>query len=508
MSRGAALLALLVWGGVALAQTPRGPVAIEIRDAGPGVGPAILERALAGPHTVVPPDRRLMLLPRDSTYRSTVIVLGRDAVVEGAVRGDLIVVAGDLYMHPGGSVSGRAIAIGGGVYGSSLASIGAGSEAFRDFTYEISPTSSGFALSYRPLVERQSAAIEWPGIYGIAIPMYDRSDGVSLGGGPRIQPIGSAFVAEPGLTYRSQLGQLDPRLSVTDSLDRRTFVQVVGQRGTFSNDAWIWSDLVNSGEFLLLGDDSRNYYRAVRGDLLVGRRWEGPTWTLEPRLGARLEKANSVRPDSAANGGPFTFLNRHDRDDRLRPNPPVEGGRIGSGLLGATFDWDDQGVVARARADLELARWSAGAPVSSNTGTTFGQVTFDGTIGFPTFGVQSFRFDAHAVLTSRGAVPRQRWAYVGGPGTLPTIDMLSLGGDQLLYLDGRYSIPITPIVLPFAGSPTLILREAVGGADRGRFPVLQQATGFRLALSVVYFELLVDPVHHRVHRGLGITVAR
>ena len=508
MIRRAALLALLAWGGVAHAQVSRRPIAIELRDAGPGIGPAVLERALAGPYVVVPPDSQLALLRRDSTYRSTVIVLGRDAVVEGSVRGDLIVIAGDLYMHPGGSISGRAIAIGGGVYESTLASIGAGTQAFRDFTYDIARTPGGFALSYHPIVERRSSAVEWPGIYGIAIPTYDRSDGLSLGGGPRIQPIGSGIVVEPRLTYRSQLGRLDPMLTLTDSLDRRTFVQLTGQRATFSNDAWIWPELVNSGEFLLLGDDSRNYYRATRGDVLLARRWEGASWTLEPRAEARLERSSSVRPDSLAQGGPFTFLNRHDRDDRLRPNPPVEGGRIASGIVGTTLNWDDQGVVARVQTDLELGRWTGGAPVEASRQSTFGQLTFDGAINFPTFGLQSFRFDAHAVVTSHGAIPRQRWGYVGGPGTLPTIDMLQMGGDQLLYFDARYNIPITTIAVPLAGSPTLILREAVGGADRGRFPALEQASGFRLALSVLYVEMMVDPVHHHVHTGVGVSVAR
>ena len=508
MNRRAALLALVLWGGVARAQVGGPSPIIELRDAGPGIGPAILERALAGPHVVIPPDRELVLLRRDSVYRATVIVLGRDAVVEGAVRGDVIVVGGDLYMHPGGSIAGRAVTFGGGVYESTLAQIGGGAQAFRDFTYDIATTPRGFALSYRTGVARQASSIEWPGIYGLAIPSYDRSNGLSLAFGPRLQPGAGAIVIEPRVTYRSQLGRVDPMLTVTDSLDRRTFVRVIGERATSSNDKWIWSDLVNSAEFLLLGDDARNYYRASRGDLLVARRWESVAWTLEPSIGARIERSSSVRPDSATKGGPFTIFNQHDRDDRLRPNPPVEGGDIASGLIGATLDLEDQGIVARARADVEIGRWSGGAPIDSSRESTFGQLTFDGSIAFPTFGTQSFRFDAHAILTTHGAIPRQRWGYVGGPGTVPTLDLLELGGDQLLYLDARYNIPIERITLPLGGSPTLTLREVVGGADRGRMPTLEQAMGFRLSLSVFHFELMLDPVRHHVHESVGISAAR
>ena len=505
MIRRAALLALLAWGGAVHAQAP---IIVQLRDAGPGVGPAILERALAESHAVIPPAPELALLRRDSVYRTTVIVLGRDAVIEGSIQGDVIVIAGDLYMHPGGSIAGRAIAIGGGVYQSTLAKIGGGAQAFRDFTYDIAATPRGFALSYREISFEETSPITWPGLSGFSIPTYDRSNGLSLGFGPRFTLVPRHLVLEPRVTYRSQLGRLDPLLTITDSLDRRTFAQIVAQRGTFTNDAWIWSDLVNSAEFLLLGDDSRNYFRATRGEAFVARRWEGASWTLEPRIGARVEKSSTVRPDTAPQGGPFTFLNRNDRDDRLRPNPPVEGGRIASGLAGMDLQWEDQGIVAHARTDLEVGRWSDGNRIGSASASTFGQTTIDGTVTFPTFGLQTFRFDAHAVFTSHGTTPRQRWAYVGGPGTLPTLDLLELGGDQLLYFDARYNIPITTIALPLGGSPVLTLREAVGGAAPGRIPTLQQATGFRLSFSVIYVEFLVDPVRHRSHTGYGISIAR
>ena len=253
---------------------------------------------------------------------------------------------------------------------------------------------------------------------------------------------------------------------------------------------------------------SRNYFRASRAEAILARRWEGASWTLEPRIGGRVEKSSSVRPDSAAQGGPFSFLNRKDRDDRLRPNPPVQGGRIASGLGGVDLQWEDQGIVAHARADVEVGRWSGGNRVDSASASTFGQTTIDGTVTFPTFGTQTFRFDAHAVFTSHGTTPRQRWAYLGGPGTLPTLDLLELGGDQLLYFDARYNIPITAVALPLGGSPVLTLREAVGGAAPGRIPTLQQATGFRVSLSVIYVEFLVDPVRRRWHTGAGISVAR
>src|SRR6185437_9745483 len=49
---------------------------------------------------------------------------------------------------------------------------------------------------------------------------------------------------------------------------------------------------------------------------------------------------------------------------------------------------------------------------------------------FPTFATQHFAFHAHGVLTAGDTAPPQRFAYLGGAGTLPTLDVLSLGGDH------------------------------------------------------------------------------
>ena len=134
----------------------RAQVAVEVRNAGTGPGPQILTRALAGPRTVIAPAASEYLVRRDSAFPQTLIVLGRTVVVEGTVHGDLIVVGGDLYMHPGGQIDGVAVAIGGGVYESMLAHVTGGVRAFRDFTYDIAPVGTGYSLAYRSLCRSAS----------------------------------------------------------------------------------------------------------------------------------------------------------------------------------------------------------------------------------------------------------------------------------------------------------------------------------------------------------------
>lgn len=493
-------LALASGAGVASAQ-----VVVDLRDAGPGVAPAILANALATPHTVVPPAGVTHVISKDTTAETTVIVLGRDVVVEGRVRGDVIVVGGDVYMRPGGRIDGRAIAIGGGVYPSSLAHIMAGTVTFRDFTYDIAPITGGYALSYRALNTPVAPSASLTGLYGIHIPTYDRSDGLSLPFGPQMVVPGTHLQIEPRLTYRSQLGRLDPSVTVRDTLDRRTTLRASFGRSTFTNDAWIWPDLVNTANFFFLGDDTRNYFRAVRGEATLARRVESVAWTLEPYIGARWERAHAVRPGATPTSSPWTMFNRGDSDDAGRPNPSIDDGSIRSVLVGAQLDWVEQSIVARAALHEEIGTFSASATGSPSR--TFGQTTFDGSIGFPTFGLQSLRFSGHAVSSS-GSTPRQRWAYLGGPGSLPTLELLSRGGDHLFYLDGRYNVPLTGIVLPLLGVPTVSLREVLAGAAAGPTPVLAQGLGPRITAGGVYFEILVDPVGRRAHTGFGLSMGR
>jgi hypothetical protein len=521
-----ALAALLVWGALAHAQTTQQPT-VRLVDPGPRTAPRILAQALAAPHTVVPPGQGQAVLPRDSTYRTTVIVVGRDAVVDGTVHGDVMVVDGELHVHPHAMITGRAIAFGGGVYTSAMADVGKGSRAYRDFTYEIEAVRAGYELRYVSLVDRPEQIVAWPGLFGLRVPEYDRSNGLSTPFGPSIALQQAGLRVEPRVTYRSQLGRVDPRLGVAWAYDRRTTVRVTGERSTFTNEGWIWHPLLNSLSSFTSGDDARNYYRGTRAEATISHGWEWTTSTLAPYVGLRWERDRSVRPDSFANGGPWSIGGKHSRDDMLRPNPPIDSGTIVSGLVGLKFDQDAGGVSSRLDLGVEAGELSPKFGIVDGGRRSFAQATLDGTVEFPTFGTQSLRFEGHAVATAGGEVttlgvatptgvvvirlnntPRQRWAYVGGWGSIPTIGMLSRGGDQLIYLDGGYNIPIDRIQFPLIGPPVVTLRGTLGGADVGRFPSLAQAVGVRGSISAFYAEFLVDPANHHGFFGVGLSLQR
>lgn len=405
MKRWTWLLSLLLGGGIAAAQTP---TAIRFDDPGLGAGPAMLARALAAPYVVIGPASSRAVLPGDSTYRQTVIVLGREAVLDGTVEGDLIVIGGDLHLHPRSTVRGRALVIGGGLYVSTMSRVGSDA-AFPEFTYDISPIAGGYALQYRP--RDRPTAIAWPGVFGLRLPTYDRSNGLSIPFGPLLTPT-DRLAIEPRVSYRSNLGAIDPAGALQYTFHSRASLVVSGEHGTFSNDDWVWPDYLNSASTLFDGHDTRNYFRATRAQASLSYRLDAAASRLTPYLGARWERAYSVRPDSFTTGGPWSFRGHRDRDDMLRPNPPIDAGAIISGIFGARIGHEDKPVAWHAQLDVEGGGFSPRFEPSRG----FAQATFDGSIMFPTFGLQTLRFDGHFVGTFTNRTPRQRWVYVGGTG--------------------------------------------------------------------------------------------
>ena len=492
---------------------------VVVRDVGPGEAGRVLRRALLAPHVVLQGTERLVL-PRDSAVATTVLVLGGADVAVGAdIAGDVIVVGGDLFMHPGGRVRGDAVAIGGGVYASTLATIDGRQLAFRDLTFDVEETASGIALDYRSLIaEQRFPLVTLPGVFGVRLPSftggagptYDRVNGLSLVAGPRVSLDSGRIVVDPLVVYRSDLGTIDPRLVAGASIGRRDSVSIAVERGTFTSDDWIRSDFWNSILTLASGKDTRNYFRAERAEMRVHRRWEGAFGTLTAFVGGRGENARTVGPAPVVDGdvvrpitsGPWSAFGREDTEEgMLRANPPIDPGRTFSALAGATIDWENaESLALEARLLVEQA-FDAPDDIGA-----FTQVTVDADLSFPTFRTQSFRFQAHGVFTGPDIAPRQRWAYLGGSGTLPTFDLLEFGGDELLFFESRYNVPIDALERPLFGTPVFTLRHMIGAAGPGSLPAFEQNLGVRLSLLLVLrLDYTIDPASGDSEFSAGVS---
>jgi hypothetical protein len=480
----AALLGLLLAAAPASAQ-------VILVDQGPGEPGRILEAATAQPHVLLY-SQNPIALPRDTVFNSTVIVLSPRVTVASTVHGDVIVVGGDLFMHPGGNVQGRAIAIGGGAYNSTLATVRDGRLSFRDATYdvEVDEGTGVYRLTYRSLrVDPSRSVLARPLKVGVRIPSYNRVDGLVLPWGPIVTLGDGRFIINPTITYRSHLGNLDPGVDIEADLGRFE-VNIDARRGTFTNDRWIRGDLLNSLTTLGLGTDTRNYFRSDRVEARASMDFAFGGFTVEPFLGGLFENSWSTGGSLGPDNKVFSFFGRSD--ERIyRPNPAVLPGHIASMLTGFTGGWSSGDFTSRLDARIEHVL--AAMPSSVAGDFRFTQTTLDGQAGFPTFGSQRLNLKSHAVLTTGDTPPPQRHAYIGGSGTIPTLDLLEMGGDQLFFFDAAYVIPIERFSFKFVGSPQVTLRFISGSAGVHEQPDFIQNVGVRVGFPLAGVEYLIDP---------------
>ena len=364
-------------------------------------------------------------------------------------------------------------------------------------------TSAAPDTSY---VEYSDSPFSLPLGIGLRIPTYDRINGLTLPWGPHVETSNGRIDVDALVRYRSHLGNWDPSvegiLRPGDANELRFFVG----RGTFSNDVWIRGDLMNSLASLFVGSDARNYYRSDKANARLTHALMNGGTVLTPFIGINYERDWSTG-DLIPTKSPWSVYGRTGRLRMRRGNPPIDRGHIASFNLGSGLELATGDVDSKFDVDLErsIATQYDGSCVATPGGLfctaprdAFTQATFNGMVKFPTFGSQTFTFTGHGVWTAAAAVaPAQRFAYMGGAGTLATVDLLALGGDHLLFLQGDYMIPLEKIQLPLVGNPFIALRYSAGNAGVGEFPALIQNLGVGVGASFVRVDFSFDPAHNR-----------
>lgn len=322
---------------------------------------------------------------------------------------------------------------------------------------------------------------------GLRIPSYDRVNGVSLPWGPKIRIPGGRIELDPTVTYRSNLGQVDPALEAKIAFGRLDSLSAFIGRGTFTNDGWIRSDLINGLAALGVGSDARNYFRADRATAEISHSLRSEAFVIAPFVGALHEFDWSTGVHSDDSKAPWSILGRTDRLRMRRLNPEIVRGHLTSALLGFRGRYDRDQLKGQFSVRVERSLDEPAAVDNEH----FSQGTFDARVSFPTFGMQSFDFRGHAVAGNDA--PPQRFAYLGGAGTLSTVDLLALGGDRLVFVKGEYHIPLVRPLLPFVGAPVISLSYAAGSAGIGELPDFIQNIGVGLGVKLVKVEYHIDP---------------
>jgi hypothetical protein len=357
-------------------------------------------------------------------------------------------------------------------------------------------------------VEYHDSPITLPLPFGFRVPSYDRVDGLSLPWGPRLELGENKLRLDGTVTYRSHLGDFDPSINAQLHPSASQELTLYAARATLTNDDWLRGNVANSLASFGIGSDARNYFRADRIEAQYKPSVRASAFAVTPMAGYRFENdwsTGSLTPT----GEPWSFFGRTDTLKMRRPNPPIIRGHVSSALGGLGISIDQASITGKIGATVEHA---FSAPVGAicptaywvprpsgclgRSNSSFTQTTIAADVTFPTFLDERFRARVHAILSSGGLLPPQRYGYLGGASSLATVELLRIGGDRLFFAQGDYMVPLHVITLPFLGSPYVDFQYAAGNAGIGAWPTLIQNVGVGVGISYFRAGYTIDPASH------------
>ena len=445
------------------------------------------------------------------TIPTNLLVLDGVVYLEGVVQGDVVAIDADVYLRPGSVIEGDLVNAGGGVYRSDLSEVRRRVRSLPNLPYEVDRRADAVVIvSHEPF-----RALDLGGLLGFGIPEYNRVDGFAPKWGFTLstRPFLGGFA--PGVRghvgFRTATGELTGGGSAFVESEQ-VLIEGGWSRLTRSNDRWIRGDLLNSVDFLLDGDDMRNYYGA---DIFFGlARYrigseEGQRFV---DLGVRYEDeaAGSLRGQS-----PWTIFG----DDTLRANPSINEGSTRSFIPFVAGEWLTPRTATDARVEVEMGSFTSDTdplvcePAEEEcpqAESEFTRLRIDSEFAMQALLDHTLEIELQFMLPVGGdePLPRQRWGMLGGSGTIRTVDDAAFYGDHLAYSETEYIIPLRFIRLPRNIVPSFELLHAAGLAwtgDRAEDEDFVQNVGARLNVWALYARWLIDPASGESELTAGVS---
>lgn len=459
-------------------------------DSASAIARAILDR---GDYTLIDRDTTLDAASR---IDGDLVVVRATVRLAGRVTGSMALLGGEVFIRPGARVEGPIAVVGGALYPSALATTG-----------EVFSTPADVAVDVGREGETHTVGLTGPpaprrlrptGAFGIAKPEYDRVNGLTAGVGTRVL-LGSSdrgAFARAAITYSTERESFGGALGVEIPAGGTAWIVAEVARRTVTNEEWIRGPLANSIAAVTIGSDARDYHESDQASLTFIRRQAEPLVQgerfLAPRLTLRVSDDRSL-----AAGDPWKISG-----DAWRPNPPISDGRIASVTAGTAFAWRGTTATFDGDASVEFA-----SPELGDFG--FIHLIAEGRWGMRA--LWNHRVDLRARTSlplGADPAPLQRWSFVGGPGTLPTLSLGERRGDHVVFVRGDYSVPLRAVRVPLLGEPILRASQVTGSAWATGEPVPRwdQNLGAGIAFPLVEAMVWVDPGAASPTPVLGLAV--
>lgn len=411
----------------------------------------------------------------DADVAGDLLVLEAQVRLSGWVKGDIYVVDGDIFLRPGARVSGDIVVLGGGYYGSGMATVDGEVTWKPAERYSVVPSDGGFEI--HPVTD-DPPVVDLHGLYGFEAPTYERVDAVTIAWGLTLRAASWAWKPSLELVgrYRSGQGEVEGTVRQFWHPGPVEF-GIEAERVVRTNEGWIRGGVSNSLSYLFLGDDFRNYYGADRVALVL--RGNGESW-LTPAFRVEWEDAWSRNA-----GDQFTFFG----SSTVRENPAIDDGETWSAALALAADRE---TGTRGRLVGHVLLEAADSAVAGDFSYLLGEV--QGRWHTPGFGAHEVDVFGLARGDLAGDLPEQRWTGFGGRATLPTLGVLEFRGPRVVYGQLGYAIPIEPLRAGQLGVLDVFARVGTGAAwDTGQSAEWQVNLIAGLRFWILEGGIAVDP---------------
>lgn len=451
----------------------------------------LLSNAIADNPRIITRDT---LIKQGDTIRGNVFVVRSRFIVEGTILGDLTAVHSNVYLRPTAVVQGRVINAAGGLYPSELAKTGSVIDR------PLAPyfvVMDGDVYVIEGMTKRPALKL----MAGMQMPEYNRVDGLRAEIGPSLLlPPVAGF--EPSLTgsigYATERKDLIWRAQLGLERNRSSFTAGYESDITRTRDDWIRGAAKNSLSFIWNGKDYRNYYAADRAFAEFRRVVEKGDRTTQYWVTGQKEIARPL-----IEGDPFVVL----KPDSVRFNPRVQASTVSSVIVGGQSAWTGLTSLFDVSAAFEFAGSALDGDHAFNAFQVSSEYAMQAIANHTLKIVANFR----GPLPGTDELPRQRWTFVGGSGTLYTFDVGQFPGDRLAFVETEYRIPFPPRVkVPLIGKPTLRLMHNIGMAwSRDDNPGFEQNVGVRIQFPFVFVRVIANPkgIDQHVKFAGGVSLA-